>query len=122
VLGRPEWIGDPRYSANRARLKNKAALFVEMAPILAAKPRAHWIEALVAAGVPSTPIHTLGEALGEPHVQSLGMTMAVPGEDFSLTGLPLNFDGERPRFAHGAPRLGQDNAAFGVAARDLAAE
>jgi formyl-CoA transferase len=122
VLGRPDWIADPRFAANRARLKNKATLFADMAPILAAKPRAHWIDALVAAGVPSTPIHTLGEALAEPHVQSLRMTMAVPGEDFSLTGLPLNFNGERPAFAHGAPRLGQDNAAFGVAAGDLAAE
>ncbi len=122
VLGRPEWVGDPRYATNRARLKNKAGLFSEMAPILAAKPRAHWIEALVTAGVPSTPIHLLGEALAEPQVRSLGMTMPVPGEDFSLTGLPLNFNGERPRFAHGAPRLGQDNAAFGVPANDLAAE
>jgi formyl-CoA transferase len=40
----------------------------------------------------------------------------VPGEDFSLTGLPLSFNGERPGFAHGAPRLGQDNAVLGVAA------
>jgi hypothetical protein len=42
------------------------------------------------------------------------MAVPVPDEDFSLTGLPLSFNGERPAFAHGAPRLGQDNAAYGV--------
>jgi formyl-CoA transferase len=42
------------------------------------------------------------------------MAVPVPGEDFSLTGLPLSFNGERPQFAHGAPRLGADNAAFCV--------
>ena len=39
---------------------------------------------------------------------------AVPGEDFALTALPLSIDGQRPRIAHGAPRLGADNAALGI--------
>jgi formyl-CoA transferase len=114
VLGRPDWVTDSRYAGNRARLLNKDALFAEMAPILARHPRQHWIAALEAAGVPATQIHTVSEAQAQPQVQALGMAVPVPGEDFSLTGLPLSFDGERPAFAHGAPRLGQDNAAFGL--------
>jgi len=34
------------------------------------------------------------------------MFQMVPGEDFTLTALPLTLDGSRPRIARGAPRLG----------------
>jgi crotonobetainyl-CoA:carnitine CoA-transferase CaiB-like acyl-CoA transferase len=114
VLGRPGWVGDPRYATNRARLENKAALLAEMAPILAARPRAEWIALLEQAGVPAAQIHSLKEALAQEQVQALGMFQKVPGEDFSLTALPLTLDGERPLIAHGAPRLGQDNRALGL--------
>lgn len=122
VLGHPDWITDPRYAGNRARLLHKDALFAEMAPILATRPRAQWIDMLEAAGVPATQIHSVSEAQAQPQVQALGMAVPVPGEDFSLTGLPLSFDGKRPGFAHGAPRLGQDNAAFGIDAAVMAAD
>ena len=114
VLGRPDWVTDPRYAGNRGRLLNKDALFAEMAPILATGNRAEWIAALDRAGVPATQIHSITEAQAQPQVQALGMAVPVPGEDFALTGLPLSFDGERPGFTHGAPRLGDDNAAFGI--------
>ena len=93
---------------------NKDALVAEMAPILLTQTRQHWIAVLQDAGVPATQIHSIPEALAQPQVQALGMAVPVPEEDFSLTGLPLSFNGERPAFAHGAPRLGQDNAAYGV--------
>jgi len=110
VCGRADWIGDARFATNRARLINKAALFAELCPVLAARPRAYWVEKLEAAGVPVSPIHTLPEALAQPQVQALGMLQKVPGEDFTLTSLPLTLDGERPRIRHGAPRLGQGAA------------
>lgn len=115
VMGRPDWRSDQRFAGNRARLINKDALGAEMAPILATRPRQEWIALLQDAGVPATAIHSIEEAQAQPQVQALRMAVPVPGEDFSLTGLPLSFNGERPGFAHGAPRLGQDNAAFGVA-------
>jgi formyl-CoA transferase len=114
ALGRPGWAADERFAGNRARLLNKAALVAEMVPILTTHPRAHWIAILEAAGVPACPIHSVPEALADPQVRALGMSMPVPGEDFSLTGLPISFNGERPRFTSVAPRLGQDNASFGL--------
>jgi crotonobetainyl-CoA:carnitine CoA-transferase CaiB-like acyl-CoA transferase len=116
VLGRPDLIDDPRFANNRARLLNKPALFAEMATALTTRPRAEWIAALEAAGVPAAQIHTLPEALAQPQVQALGMFQPVPGEDYTLTAMPLTFDGERPRIAHGAPRLGADNAIVGEGA------
>ena len=58
----------------------------------------------------------LDEALAHPQVQALGMSQPVPGEDFTLTALPLSFNGRRPTHASVAPRLGQDNPQFGLPA------
>ena len=113
-LGQPQWSSDPRFATNRARLANKAALFELLCPLLRAGPRDGWIERFEAVGVPCSPILTVPEVLRQPQVKALGMDQKVPGEDFSLTGLPLNFDGVRPGFQRGAPVLGADNAAHGM--------
>ena len=109
VMGRLDWSADPRFASNRARLGNKPALFAEMNTMLVQKTRAVWIDLLEAAGVPAAQIHSLPEALDQPQVQALGMLQPVPGEDFSLTAMPITIDGARPQIAAGAPRLGQHN-------------
>lgn len=113
-LGRPDWLADERFATNRARLAHKAALLEQLVPLLRARPRAEWIERFDAAGVPCAPIHSVPEALAHPQVQALGLLAPVPGEDFSLTALPLSIDGRRPLPRAGAPRLGAGNAAHGL--------
>jgi crotonobetainyl-CoA:carnitine CoA-transferase CaiB-like acyl-CoA transferase len=112
VLGRPDWVQDPRFATNRARLANKAALLAEMNPLLRTQPRAEWIARFEAAGVPCAPIHTVPEILAHPQARALGMRYEMPGENFSLTALPFTIDGERPRPQGNAPRLGQHNAEY----------
>lgn len=106
ACGHPEWAADARFAGNRGRLVNKAALFAELCPVLASRTRGEWVVRLEAAGVPVSAINTLPEALAEPQVRALGMMQAVPGEDFSLTALPISIDGVRPVIRGGAPRLG----------------
>jgi crotonobetainyl-CoA:carnitine CoA-transferase CaiB-like acyl-CoA transferase len=106
VLGRPEWPGDPRFTGNRARLANRAALNDAINAVLATRGRARWLAALEAAGVPCAPINSLAEALAQPQVDALGIIQRVPGEDFTLTGLPISFDGERPHISGPAPGVG----------------
>ena len=110
ALERSDWVADSRFATNRARLANKAALLTELVPLLQARPRAQWIECFEAAGVPCAPIHSVPEALAHPQVQALGILAPVPGEDFSLTALPLLLDGQRPALRGAAPRLGEHNA------------
>jgi formyl-CoA transferase len=106
VLGRPDWPADPRFTTNRARLANRDALVAELESILATGPRAAWIGALEAAGVPCAPIHTLEEVRRLEQVQALGIFQQIPGETMVLTALPLMIDGERPALTGPAPRLG----------------
>jgi len=95
-LGREAWLADPRFATNRARLNNKAALFEQLVPLMKQRTRTQWEQRFSAAGVPCSPINTVPQALAHPQVQALGMAQRVPGEDFTLTALPLSFDGERP--------------------------
>jgi formyl-CoA transferase len=100
------WMTDPAFSNNRARLRNRAALVDALNQILSTRPRTEWIAALEAAGVPCAPIHTLAEAIVQPQVQALDILQRVPGENFTLTALPLSIDGQRPQLREAAPKLG----------------
>jgi formyl-CoA transferase len=109
TVGRPQWADDERTATNRARLANKDALLGELRDVLRQRPRAEWIAALQAAGVPHAPIHTLAEAVVHPQVQAVGIVREVPGDDLRLTALPLSIDGVRPAPQGPAPRLGEHN-------------
>jgi formyl-CoA transferase len=113
-LGRPQWAGDERFTTNRARLANKAALFQELVPLLKSRPRAEWLDRFERAGVPCAPIHSLPEAVAHPQVQALDILQALPGADMRLTGLPFTVDGQRPLPRAVAPRLGEHNARHGL--------
>ena len=109
TVGRPQWADDERTATNRARLAHKDVLLGELRDVLQQRPRAEWIAALQAAGVPHAPIHTLAEAVVHPQVQAVGIVREVPGDDLRLTALPLSIDGVRPAPQGPAPRLGEHN-------------
>jgi len=107
AMGRPDWPADARFATNRLRLVNKAALLPEIEAAVRLRPRTALSEALIAVGVPCSPVNSIAEVLAEPQMAAMGMLQPVPGEDFSLVAMPVSFDGERPRIRHGAPRLDQ---------------
>ncbi len=110
AIGRPQWPADPRYKDNRARLAHRAELNADINAILAQAPRSDWLDVLQAASVPCAPINSLAEAVVQPQVRALEMIQPAPGADFTLTGLPVSLDGERPAIAGAAPGLGEAGA------------
>jgi len=112
VLGQEQWIEDPRFATNRQRLLHKEELLQELCPQLLVHSKHYWVEVFEAAGVPCSPIFSVPETLEHPQVQALCLRQEVPGEGFSLTGLPLSFDGVRPPISSGAPQLGEHNAHY----------
>ena len=111
ALGHNEWIKDPRFAANTARVANLAALNALLTPIFAKQPRAHWQALLDKAGVPCAPIQTVDQILEHPQTKALDIVHPVEGGKYELIGLPLAFDGERPRVTRPAPELGADTKA-----------
>jgi crotonobetainyl-CoA:carnitine CoA-transferase CaiB-like acyl-CoA transferase len=110
-VGHAEWIADARFATNRARLANKDALLAPLRAALRERPRAQWLEVLVAAGVPCAPINTIQELVEEPQVQAMGMLVTPPGEDYQVVATPISFDDARPTPRAGAPMLDQHKGA-----------
>jgi crotonobetainyl-CoA:carnitine CoA-transferase CaiB-like acyl-CoA transferase len=109
VLGHPEWAADPRFANNAGRFAHKAELLGQIERILLAKSKGEWIDRLDAAGVPCAPINSLSDALAQAQTDALGIIQAVPGDELPLVGLPLSFDGVRPRIRHAPPKVGEHN-------------
>jgi crotonobetainyl-CoA:carnitine CoA-transferase CaiB-like acyl-CoA transferase len=113
VLGHPEWVKDPRFATNAARVEHRATLCALIDEIFVTRAKGEWIDLLEAEGVPCAVINSLPEAAAHPQVAALDMIQAVPGDDFSLVALPLSFDGTRPKIHRAPPAVGEHD-------RDLA--
>lgn len=113
ALERPEWRDDPRFTDNPRRVANQGELYAMIDAIMAQRTTAHWTERLEAAGVPCSPVNNLAQMLDHPQTAALGLVQDVPGTGMRFIGLPLSFDGERPRPVSAPPKLGEHNAVLG---------
>ena len=102
---------DPRFATNGSRVRNRSALEQVLAPRLATMSREDALARLEALRVPSGPINTVAEALGDPNTSERGMVLACPAEGYrspSIPGLatPLSFSRSQTNTRRAAPRLG----------------
>jgi len=108
VLGLPELAGDPRFRTNPDRVANR----VELVALLEARTReresAELLAALVAAGVPVSPVHDVGEAARQPQTEALGILQSLG--DLVTVAAPLSADGERVLHRLPPPALGAHTA------------
>lgn len=100
---------DLRFRTNALRVKNRETLIPILEEVFRQRPRAEWLARLEAAGVPSGPVNSLGEALNDPQVCHRQMTMTVShptAGEVHLAASPLKFHGE-PTPAQPPPLPGQ---------------
>ena len=109
ALGAAELLADARFSGNRARLENREELIALLNERIGQHPRDFWIAKFNEAGVPCAPVNTIPEALKDRQVAELKILQEVSDTGVTLTGLPISFDGERPKIRSLGPQLGQDN-------------
>ena len=115
VLGTVEWIDDPRFATNAARVANRALLDELIEAELKRHPRESWQAQLEAAGVPCTPIQTVDEVVRHEQTDALGILSDVPGDSVPLVSLPISLAGHRPRPTTRAPGLGEHAEEFDAA-------
>jgi formyl-CoA transferase/CoA:oxalate CoA-transferase len=108
VLGVAELVADARFLSNRDRVANR----VDLVSLLEARTRdrgsAELLESLVAAGVPASPVHDVGEAARHPQTEALGILQTLG--DLVTVAAPLSADGERVRHRAPPPALGAHTA------------
>jgi crotonobetainyl-CoA:carnitine CoA-transferase CaiB-like acyl-CoA transferase len=77
AAGRADLADDPRFATNRGRVENRGILGPMLNEIIAARPRAFWLQALEVVGVPCGPINNLEQIFDDPHVQARGARREV---------------------------------------------
>ena len=113
VLGVQELTSDPRFLTNPDRVANRPVLLALLEERTRQRETAGLLDALVAAGVPASPVHDVGEAARHPQTEALGMLQALPGgaiADLVTIAAPLSADGERVRHHAPPPALGAHTA------------
>ena len=104
VLGAPELVVDPRFVTNPDRVANRAELVALLEERTRQRPSEELLEALVAAGVPASPVYDVGQAARQPQTEALGILQQLG--DFVTVASPLSADGERVRHHAPPPALG----------------
>jgi crotonobetainyl-CoA:carnitine CoA-transferase CaiB-like acyl-CoA transferase len=104
VLGVPELAADARFLTNPDRVANRAELVALLEEHTREREQAELLEALVAAGVPASPVHDVAEAARSSQTEALGILQSLG--DFVTVAAPLSADGERVRHHAAPPTLG----------------
>lgn len=112
LLGRPDLALGPRFSTNRARVENRAALLAIVEPLIAREPPEHWLAALRGVGVPTGPVHDVAEALQDPVAVARQMTQRVPmpsaeAGEVALLGHPIKLSATPASTSHPPPLVGE---------------
>ena len=110
AMGKPEWLADPRFATNPARVENREHVNASLQAIFGKHPRAYWIATLDAARVPCAELQTVDEVLAHPQSEALAMLQDTPDGQMQFMGTPLSFSGVRPPMQSGPPELGADTA------------
>ena len=113
VVGRPEWLEDPRFASNAARVQHRGELVPLFEEIFASRPAAEWLEALASAGIPSGRIRPVAEALEAPetrHREMVVETEADAGDPLRLLGIPVKLSATPGTIRRRPPALGEHTA------------
>jgi crotonobetainyl-CoA:carnitine CoA-transferase CaiB-like acyl-CoA transferase len=109
LVGRPDLVTDERFAANGARVAHRDTLVPIVADILARRTRAEWLADLARLGVPSSPVHTLGELSAHPHTEASGMILHDGA--FRTVASPLRAADERLPLRTRPPAQGEHGRA-----------
>jgi crotonobetainyl-CoA:carnitine CoA-transferase CaiB-like acyl-CoA transferase len=110
VLGKPEWVEDPRFATLPDRMKNIDELEREIEVVTTTATTDEWIDRLDKAGVVGGPVLTYDEALENEHVLARDMVVDVEHPligPMKTIGPPAKFSGLDFTVRGPAPWLGQ---------------
>lgn len=77
AIGRPDLIDDPRYGSYTSRCRYADEVNAALGGALLRRDRGEWIDLLLAADVPASPVHEIGEIEEDPQVRHWGLIERV---------------------------------------------
>jgi crotonobetainyl-CoA:carnitine CoA-transferase CaiB-like acyl-CoA transferase len=127
AMGRPEFLDDPRYATNVARMENNAELQQHVASWVAARPRAEILAQLDAYEVVAAPVNYARDMTEDPHFRERSLVRlagTVLGDDVLVPGPVLHMGSYAGPEYEGVPAIGEHTASalrelLGTTAQDL---
>lgn len=126
LLGKDEWLDDPRFADARSRVTHRAELMAELRPILETKTSDEWIELFSSIDILKAKVNTYKDLFADPQVQAVDAVHWV--ENDTLGRVPMSsICGQRPpatgdRLTH-SPHVGEHTreilGELGYCARDI---
>lgn len=114
VVGHSEWIADPRFVTDTARVANRDALTAALEAVTTTASCAEWLARFDGAGIPAGPILNYAEALETPQARARGMVQAVDHPvlgRLQTIGTPIKMSDTPLDPTRRAPLLGEHTAA-----------
>ncbi|HTQ01646.1 MAG TPA: CaiB/BaiF CoA-transferase family protein [Casimicrobiaceae bacterium] len=105
VANVPEIAGLPQFRTGADRVQHRVACVTLVQDILRQRPREEWLRELDAAGIPCSPVNTLGELSAHPHTRESGMVFDY-GPSLKGVAPAVRVDGDRPGLRDPPPKLG----------------
>jgi len=120
LMEMPELLTDPRFTGNRERTENCAAIDVIVASWTQRHSLAALTEMLAGAGVPAGPVCSIADIVDDPHVIERGVVAHVTDDAGNrvATNHPVTRFRNRPTvLSHAARAVGADTASVAPATR-----
>lgn len=115
IVGREDWIEDPRLKTNTDRVANYALTAGFVQEEVGKRKAEWWLQKMAEAGLPCAPIHKVDEALSHPQTLARGQVVRTQHPDLGelpLVGYPAVFN-DQPRSVDSPPPLhGQHTTAI----------
>jgi crotonobetainyl-CoA:carnitine CoA-transferase CaiB-like acyl-CoA transferase len=112
ALGAPGLASDPRFVTNGARVEHRDELNAELAPLLAARDAAHWVELCLGLGIPASLVHDLAEVIAQEQALAREMIVETGIAGVRSAGIPIKLGRTPGSIRRAPPSLGADNEAL----------
>jgi crotonobetainyl-CoA:carnitine CoA-transferase CaiB-like acyl-CoA transferase len=110
VVGREEWINDPRFASKAQRKAANDELVAELRQIFRGRPVDEWVALLDAEGVPATRVNNIEQVVAEEQVKEREMVTSFEhprAGTISVAGLPIKLSETPGSVRRHSPMLGE---------------
>jgi formyl-CoA transferase len=110
VVGRNEWLDDPRFESNPRRVENRQTLLPLIEELFREKTCDEWMEIFVAASIPCGPVNNMEHLFEDAQLKHRNMIVDVPHptiDNLRLTGIPIKYSETPGEIRRHPPLLGE---------------
>jgi formyl-CoA transferase len=110
LIGKEDWIDDPRYESNPKRVENREEFIPMVQEVLLTKTCEEWMDLMVEASIPCGPVNTMQSLFADPQVHHRNMVEQVEHPTIGtlkLAGIPVKYQSTPLGVNLPPPLLGQ---------------